>query len=70
LDPKNFAKPAKLDWYKVSKEKKNVQPKSLEVSPKKFSARSDLKWWRKGGENLFLIPKKLVSRKMQNKKNL
>ena len=52
------------------KTKKNTQPKSLEVSPKKFSARSDLKWRRKGGQNWFLIPKKLVSRKMQNKKNL
>ena len=46
LDPQGFAKPAKPDWYKVSKKKKNVQPKLFEVSPKKISARSDLKWLR------------------------
>ena len=51
LDPKNFAKPAKLGWYKVSK--KNALPKSLEVSPKKFSARSDLKWRRKRRKTSF-----------------
>ena len=55
-DATNVAKPAKLDWEKISK-KKNHQPKSLEVSPKKFSARSDLKWPRKRGDTGFWHPK-------------
>jgi len=40
-----------LKYLEFFNEKKNTPPKSVEVLPKKFSARSDFKQPRKGGRN-------------------
>jgi len=51
----------------IDKKNKNTPHKLVEVSPKKFSARSDLKSPRKRGKTWFLVPKNRFWEKWKKK---
>ena len=58
LDPQGFAKPAKPDWYKVSKNKKKTSnPNCLKSHQKKFQPDRTWNGWDKGGKTVFWYTK-------------
>jgi len=70
LNVTNFVKPAKFYRNKISKKEKKYAPQISWSITKKIFSPIGLEMAEKKGENWFLIPKNLVSRTMQNKKNL
>jgi hypothetical protein len=70
FDVRSFLEAAKFDRNNISKKKKKHAPQFSRSTCKKIFSPIGLEMAEKRRENWFLSPKKLVSRKMQNKKNL
>ena len=68
LELTDFVKPAKFYRNMISKKEKKYAPRFSRSTCRKIFSPIGRTVFEKKGENLFLSPKKLVSRKMQNKK--